>query len=50
MKQSVSVAELTVEPAGIDETSKATSERLTLFEVDLIPMVVAVPKVLVAWN
>ena len=47
VRQSVSVAELTVAPAGIEETSKATNERFTLVASALTAMSVAAPKLLV---
>ncbi len=48
VRQSVSVAEFTVAPVGIEETSKATSERLTLPRSALTAMSAATPKLSVA--
>ena len=42
----MSVAELTVEPAGIEDTSKATKARRNSAEVDLTRMSAFVPKLL----
>ena len=48
VRQRVRVAELTVEPAGIEETSKATRTRFTLVAPDFTAMSAAIPKLSVA--
>ena len=48
VRQRVRVAELTVEPAGIEETSKAMKARLILVTSAFTAMSAAVPKLLVA--